>query len=262
MKWTFFKYQGTGNDFIIIDNRSGLFPKSKVEMIQRYCDRRFGIGADGLMLLEDSEAFDFEMVYFNADGHKGSMCGNGARCIVRFAQDQGIIEGQTKFLAMGDPYSAQVDPETVTIGMQPVDSIEVYSDHLFLDTGSPHHIQYVEDVEKVDVFKDGRALRYGEPYGQVGTNVNFVQQIDGNTFRVRTYERGVENETLSCGTGVTAVALASYHKSMTQDQQVKIETQGGTLKVDFSTENDRYTNIHLSGPAEFVFKGELDDAIL
>ena len=251
----FYKYEGAGNDFVIIDNRNGAFPKNDHGLIRRYCDRKFGIGADGLMLLENSEQGDFKMIYFNADGFPGSMCGNGGRCMVALAASLGLFQNETTFEANGDTYKARIHDDRVSLGMLDVDQINVFEECAYLDTGSPHHVIYTDKVSDVDVIGEGRKIRYGEPYNDAGTNVNFVEQKDDKTFKVRTYERGVENETLSCGTGVTAVALASFFLKKTKSERITIETLGGVLDVEFKFENDRFHSIILSGPATFVFKG-------
>jgi len=257
MKTDFYKYQGAGNDFVIIDNRQLLFPKNNNELIKRICDRKFGIGADGLMLLEDSGHSDFKMIYYNADGYQGSMCGNGGRCIVAFAKSLGMFDQKTSFEALGETYSATVGNDLVNLKMTDVREIQIHPDHVFLDTGSPHHISFTDNLSQLDVYKVGREIRYGPPYNELGTNVNFVQKINENTFKVRTYERGVEGETLSCGTGVTAAALASFHMNKTCSKSIDIQTLGGDLTIEFEKENDIYTNIILTGPASFVFKGSI-----
>lgn len=258
MKIDFYKYQGTGNDFVIFDNRNGFFPKENVEMVKKICDRRFGVGADGLMLLENAEGFDFKMVYFNADGNPGSMCGNGGRCLVSFAQSLELFDRETSFQANGERYQARVANRLVSLQMLDVNELKASEGHVFLDTGSPHHVQFEKNVKELDVFALGRKIRFGDPYREAGTNVNFVQQVDENTFRVRTYERGVENETLSCGTGVTAVALASYYLGKTRSNKLQIQTEGGVLEVDFTAENGKFSNVILTGPATFVYKGNIE----
>ena len=258
MKITFHKYQGVGNDFIIIDNRDKIFPKENTQLIRNYCDRKFGIGADGLMLLENSTHCDFKMLYYNADGNPGSMCGNGGRCIVAFAHFLGIFKNKTTFEAIGKIYYATIDNNVVSLTMNDVDQIEKHKEHIFLNTGSPHHIIFEEDLSQIDVYQKGKEIRYGSPYFEEGTNVNFVEQIDKNTFKVRTYERGVENETLSCGTGVTAVAIASHLLKKSKNRSMILQTLGGILEVSFDFENDTYKNIVLKGPATFVFKGIIE----
>ncbi len=258
MKTVFYKYQGAGNDFVIVDNREGLFDGTNPNRISAICDRRFGVGADGLILLENSAEADFRMVYFNADGYHGSMCGNGGRCLVAFAKSIGLFDTDAEFEANGNLYKASILDDRVSLSMLDVDRIDNFEEHAFLDTGSPHHVTFTENVSEIDVVGRGRKIRYGEPYGDEGTNVNFVEQKDETTFRVRTYERGVENETLSCGTGVTAVALASYFLEKTSSERVRIETLGGELEVNFKYAKGKFHNIVLVGPATFVFKGEIE----
>ncbi|MCB0459172.1 MAG: diaminopimelate epimerase [Flavobacteriaceae bacterium] len=254
----FYKYQGTGNDFIMIDNRQQIFPKNDTKLIERLCDRKFGIGADGLILLELSDLHDFTMIYHNADGKVGSMCGNGGRCTVAFAEQLGIIENKTVFDAFDGLHEASIKDAVVSLKMSDVTSVETFDNHLFLNTGSPHHITYVDNITKTDVYGVGKNIRYGAPYFEEGSNVNFVEQQNGNTFKVRTYERGVEDETLSCGTGVTAVALASHKSNKTKDTTIRLETQGGTLEVSFETDGEGYKNIYLKGEATLVFKGQIE----
>lgn len=256
MTTTFYKYQGTGNDFIMIDNRSLFFPKEDQNLVAFLCSRRFGIGADGLILLENDASLDFKMVYYNSDGKEGSMCGNGGRCIVAFAKYLGIIDTTTQFMAVDGPHSASVNENRVRLKMQDVKELKSKPNALYLNTGSPHHVQFVSDLEKFNVAKEGSKIRYGI-YGETGSNVNFVEQVTGDTFRVRTYERGVEDETLSCGTGVTAVALAMHHLGKLKDNFAHIIALGGQLKVEFDFENDTYCKVHLNGEAKQVFKGEI-----
>ncbi|PCE63648.1 diaminopimelate epimerase [Sediminicola luteus] len=257
MNQEFYKYQGTGNDFIMIDNREGLFPKDNIALIAHLCHRRLGIGADGLILIENETDHDFRMVYYNADGSCDTMCGNGGRCAVAFAKALGIIENKTTFTAVGHVYEASIDPENVvSLHMMDVSQLENRKDSVFLNTGSPHHVQLVDDLEEMDVNQEGAKLRYGL-YGQTGSNINFVHQEDPSTFKVRTYERGVEAETLSCGTGVCAVALAMHHKGHTQAQDITINTKGGQLGVRFQYQDDTYSQVYLSGPTVQVFKGQI-----
>lgn len=254
----FFKYQGTGNDFVVIDNRNGIFPTNDSALVARLCDRKFGIGADGLILLENTEDADFKMVYFNADGALGSMCGNGGRCIVAFAEYLKIIENNCTFTAADGLHEAHIADDLVSLKMIDVNNVEKGDDHVFLDTGSPHHIVFVSDTDAVDVYSEGKKIRYGKPYFEKGTNVNFVSENNDGTFSVRTYERGVENETLSCGTGVTAVALAVSHLNKTNQDKIQIATKGGNLQVSFTNINGKYEDIFLTGPATQVFKGQIN----
>ncbi len=255
MALTFYKYHGTGNDFIMIDNRQNQFPKDSTEQVAQLCDRRFGIGADGLILLEDDEDVDFTMVYYNSDGNQSSMCGNGGRCIVAFAQFLGIITATATFRAVDGIHYASIEGEIVSLQMKDVDGIRKKEHYSFLDTGSPHHVQLVSDLNKFNVAKEGAKLRYGM-YGEKGSNINFVE-ANGQGFAVRTYERGVENETLSCGTGVTAVALAMHYDGKATAENIKIKTPGGNLEVTFEKKDEGYGNIRLIGPAKKVFKGEI-----
>ena len=258
MTMTFYKYQGTGNDFIIVDNRLQNVDKNDTKRIQEICDRRFGIGADGFILLENDKISDFKMVYYNADGNESSMCGNGGRCITAFAKYLGIIDNRAKFMAIDGLHQSKIENDIVELQMQDVNTIKVFDQHSFLDTGSPHHVEMVSGLEKIDVKEEGSMIRYGEPYGKAGSNVNFVEQLSNNYFAVRTYERGVEDETLSCGTGVTAVALAMHKTSKTSFKDIRLKTQGGELKVRFETDVSGYKSIWLIGPTEQVFKGEIE----
>jgi len=258
MKLHFYKYQGTGNDFIMVDNRSSHFPKKDIQLIEKLCDRRFGIGADGLILLEQSQNQDFTMVYFNADGKEGSMCGNGGRCLVAFAKQLGIISNETTFDAVDGLHYASIENEIVSLKMIDVTEIQVESEHSFLNTGSPHHISFCESVAAINIKKIGKKIRYGAPYFEKGTNVNFAEKIDSNSFKIRTYERGVEDETLACGTGATAVAIAAHQAKKTNHNIIKIEVLGGHLEVSFENEGTNYTNVFLKGPAQFVFEGNIE----
>ena len=255
MTLTFYKYQGTGNDFVIIDNRALFFPKKDTKLVSFLCDRRFGIGADGLILLENDTQADFKMVYYNADGNQSTMCGNGGRCLVAFAKHLGVIENETTFNAVDGLHAAVITKDIVSLQMTDVSIIKHKPNSTFLDTGSPHHVQLIENLIDFDVAKEGAKLRYGV-YGATGSNINFVEQKAEDRFAVRTYERGVEGETLSCGTGVTAVAIAMHSSGKTNHNEVVIQTQGGDLTIRFDT-GEEYTNVHLTGPAKLVFKGEI-----
>ena len=261
MKLSFYKYQGTGNDFIMVDNRISVLSKNDTNLIRFLCDRRFGIGADGLILLEnpDDPRDDFKMVYFNSDGNESSMCGNGGRCLVAFAKFLGIISDKAAFTAIDGFHEAVIEKELVGLKMVDVEGVDKNGNALFLNTGSPHHVIFSDAVETLDVKKEGAAIRYSEAYNSKGgTNVNFVAPVDTNTFKVRTYERGVEDETLSCGTGVTAVALAAHASGKTSASTVHLSTPGGELSVRFTSEGNSYTDIWLTGPAKMVFKGEIE----
>ena len=258
MKLQFFKYQGTGNDFVMIDNRKSIFDKKDTKKIAFLCDRRFGIGADGLILLENHPTLDFKMVYYNSDGNPSTMCGNGGRCITAFAKHLGIIDNEASFEAVDGPHHSFIEEDIVKLQMQNVENIEDHKGHVFLDTGSPHHVQLEQNLETLDIRRIGSNIRYGSPYNEKGANVNFVKKNSNNNFAVRTYERGVENETLSCGTGVTAVALAMHFLGEAKNNLVSLQTPGGKLKVSFEKQQNRYTNIWLIGPAVMVYKGEIE----
>jgi diaminopimelate epimerase len=255
----FHKYEGTGNDFIFIDNRENGFPKTDSNLIEKLCDRRFGIGADGLILLENDVETDFRMVYYNSDGNQSSMCGNGGRCIVAFAKSLNLINDQTTFLATDGLHHAYIlENGIISLGMKDVDEVKIHDGYAFLDTGSPHHVMLVDDLDTYDVKANGAKIRYSDLYGKEGSNVNFVKQIDDNHFRLRTYERGVEDETFSCGTGATAVAIAMYAVGKTNSNHIKLDVEGGKLEVSFEKVGHNYTNVFLKGPATFVFEGEID----
>lgn len=252
----FYKYQATGNDFVMIDNRELWFDTSDTKLVAHLCDRRFGIGADGLILLQNHSEYDFEMVYYNSDGNQSTMCGNGGRCIAQFAYDLNVMSEKGVFLAVDGPHEATIEEARVNLKMINVGNPSKAGGDFFLDTGSPHHVRYVEDVQAYDVVKEGASVRYGEMYAsQGGTNVNFVSKIDNQKIAVRTYERGVEDETYSCGTGVTACAIVASLDNF--KSPVAIETKGGELAVSFEKAEDGYQNIWLSGPAKRVFVGEV-----
>lgn len=261
MELEFFKYQGTGNDFVIVDNRQKVLSKNNTNLFKFLCDRKFGIGADGLILLEErkNKKEDFEMVYFNSDGKESSMCGNGGRCIVAFAKHLGLVEEKAAFTAIDGFHEAKLQKDIVALKMADVVSVVEKASAVFLNTGSPHHTIFVDDVASLDIKDLGSKIRFSEEYRPAGgTNVNFVQSINDSRFKVRTYERGVEDETLSCGTGVTAVAIASYATGKTGSTAVTLETPGGELLVTFEPTNEGFKNIWLSGPAKMVFKGIID----
>ena len=258
MELEFYKYQGTGNDFVMIDNRSNTFPKENTQLVAHLCDRRFGIGADGLILLDNDAATDFRMVYYNSDGNLSSMCGNGGRCLVAFAKKLNVIQNETTFMATDGLHYATVGADGI-VSLQMIDVAEIKNtpDYSFLNTGSPHHVQLVTDLEHYNVKENGAAIRYGDLYGQQGSNINFVKKIDDATFSLRTYERGVEDETLACGTGATAVAIAMSAIGQTDLNTIHLNVEGGKLAVSFDIEDGKYTNVFLKGPAEFVFKGTI-----
>jgi len=254
MEFTFYKYQGTGNDFVIIDNREEFFPKKNTGLVAKICDRRFGVGADGLLLLENHPSADFKMVYYNSDGNLSSMCGNGGRCISHFAKYLGIISEEVTFEAVDGMHEATVKNDWVSLKMNNVENVNISEEYIFLNTGSPHHVEMVSNLQDFDVFTCGRNIR-NKIYGKEGANVNFVEQDDAAIFSVRTYERGVENETLSCGTGVTAVAIAMFETGRTSENKVLLKTPGGQLQVRFDKIGNGYKNVYLEGPATQVFRG-------
>ncbi len=256
MQIKFHKYQGTGNDFVMIDDRSGSFPFDNTGVIGFLCDRKMGIGADGVILIQNHPTLDFRMIYYNPDGSK-SLCGNGSRCAIAFAEALGIIKDKTTFETTDGVHNAFIEGDTYHFHLHDIEfSEDADARDVFLDTGSPHHVQFVEDVAAVDIVSQGSSIRYSDKYAPSGTNVNFVEPTDQG-IKVRTYERGVENETLSCGTGVTASALAASIKGF--ESPVSVETQGGLLQVSFEKSNtNHYQNIYLAGPAKKVFEGVVE----
>jgi len=259
MEYTFYKYQGTGNDFVMVDNRDDIFPKNDTKLVAKLCDRKFGIGADGLILLENGGSTDFRMVYYNSDGNESTMCGNGGRCIVAFANALDIIDNETEFDAVDSRHHATIDDNgIISLHMKDVNTVSVYENYVFMDTGSPHHVEVVANLPELDVKGIGASIRYSGLYGNQGANVNFVSQAGPDIFSVRTYERGVEDETLSCGTGVTAVAIAMKVTGKTEAHSITLQTPGGNLKVSFKQKGKQFTDVYLTGPAKFVFKGEAE----
>ena len=254
MDLEFYKYQGTGNDFIMVDNRTAVFDETDLALVTKLCDRRFGIRADGLILIKERAGYDFEMVYFNADGSQ-SMCGNGARCAVAFSRYLGLLTDECHFYAIDGAHVARYHEGQVELGMSAVNHIDEVGEDFFLNTGSPHYVRMVEDVRDYAVVEEGARIRYSEAYPD-GTNVNFVTVISEEEIFVRTYERGVEDETLSCGTGVTACALVFGRDK--GNSEVRIQTLGGRLKVRFKYTPEGFQDILLIGPAEQVFKGRIN----
>jgi diaminopimelate epimerase len=256
----FYKYQGTGNDFIVIDNRNAIVKTDKITFAQTWCDRRFGIGSDGIIFIEDSEETDFYMDFYNPDGSQ-SFCGNGSRCAVRFAQKLGIAKGTTvSFKAIDGVHRADLTDSTIAVKMKDVESIHLLDPDYFIHTGSPHYIAF-DEADSKNILEFGRTIRYSDAYKPGGTNVNLVKTISGNHIAVRTYERGVEDETFSCGTGVTACALSYAHKNGISHGTIQTDVKGGTLHVKFEKHANGYHNIWLEGPAEFVYQGFIDDTV-
>jgi diaminopimelate epimerase len=274
VKIPFFKYQGTGNDFVMIDQRQHQFlQKTDVETINHLCDRRFGIGADGLILLEnpkkdvytEGSSFDFQMIYFNADGRESSMCGNGGRCLVAFANYLQVFDNQCVFNAIDGLHDAKVRADGwVELKMIDVKKVEIGKDFYLLNTGSPHFVVFVEDLTDINVYENGREIRYSERFHKEGVNVNFVEIRKDGSLEVATYERGVEAETFSCGTGVTAAAIAFALKKAPdfekkQALSVPILTKGGNLEVRLQrSAGQRFQDIWLCGPAVQAFQGEVN----
>ena len=250
----FYKYQGTGNDFIMIDDREKEFDLTDNDLIAALCERRMGIGADGLILVREHDTLDFEMIYFNADGKESSMCGNGGRCIIAFAQMLEMTGNETTFMAIDGEHKGRLMDDGIYLQMQDVKKIEGVGDGLVLNTGSPHYIEMVDELDYIDVDKQGRKIRNSAPFKKDGINVNFV--LDASELQVRTYERGVEAETLSCGTGVVATAIAMHYANCIEETLVNVKTKGGELTVSFEEFNGGYRNIWLSGEASMVFAGE------
>ncbi|MBW6478621.1 MAG: diaminopimelate epimerase [Bacteroidales bacterium] len=268
MKLHFHKYHGAGNDFIIIDERVNNYLSSverNQQIIADLCNRRFGIGADGLMLLRSHPEYDFRMVYYNSDGYEGSMCGNGGRCLAAFAFHNRITtKEKALFIASDGLHQAVINSDDgksalVSLGMNDISEILKMGNDLFLDTGSPHLVRFVSDVEKMDVFNEGRKIRYSDVFKPGGTNVNFAEIVE-NSIHIRTYERGVENETLACGTGITATAIAAHFQGLLKNHvnEVKLIARGGKLNVSFTPHAASYSNIILTGPAVKVFSGEIE----
>lgn len=256
MQIRFSKYQGTGNDFVIIDQMSEAvaFDRDKIAFL---CDRKFGIGADGVMLLRPDSDTDFKMVYYNSDGKESSMCGNGGRCLVHFAYHQGYIKPKTKFMAIDGVHDAEVmENNIVSLRMADVSSIERFESAFILNTGSPHYVTFNIDPGNADIVKEGRSVRYSDRFQQEGINVNLAK-VNGDEVYVRTYERGVEDETLSCGTGVTATAIAAHYAGLLAATDIAIKTKGGDLRITFKLNNNIYTEVNLIGPAVNVFNGEI-----
>lgn len=259
MKIDFCKYQGTGNDFVIMDNREKKYDSLTQEQIAFLCDRRFGIGADGLMLLNEHPDYDFEMKYYNADGRESSMCGNGGRCLTKFANDVGFVQTLYKFIAIDGEHESSINLDgTVALKMGDVSEVKYENGNYILNTGSPHFIELTNDVMHLDVFKKGREIRNSPEFKNEGINVDFVEQTDiADKIIVRTYERGVEDETFSCGTGVTAAALVCSHND-NGFNRVEVQTKGGKLSVEYDKSGNSYKNIWLSGPAVKVYEGTIE----
>jgi diaminopimelate epimerase len=252
----FYKYQGAGNDFVMFDNREGMFPSQNTVLISRLCDRRFGVGSDGIILLNQHPTYDFEMVYHNADGSV-AMCGNGARCAVHLAYHLGIIGEETTFLAHDGVHQAQIEGGQITVNLSDVSQVDTYEDGFFLDTGTRHFVRVLAEnqlLSDYDVMAEGKKIRYDNRFMPEGTNASFVQRTNGQV-QMRIYERGVENETLSSGTGITAVALALAHAE-NLESPITVQARGGQLTIAFEQAGDgKFTQVFMTGPAVMVFEG-------
>ncbi len=253
MSIPFFKYQGTGNDFILIDNRNGDFDATNLDLVKRLCDRKFGVGSDGLILIQEAQSVDFEMVFFNPDGSQ-SLCGNGSRCAVMYARDLGIIQAGATFMTIDGPFNALITGSQIVLEMKDINLLEFIGNDIFIHNGSPHYLMFATNVSKINVYEQARQIRYSERFKTKGTNVNFVEVLSGHEIFTRTYERGVENETLSCGTGVVAASIAAslHHVA----SPVNVKTPGGDLRVEYEQVDEGvFTSIKLIGPAGIVFEG-------
>lgn len=259
MNIEFFKYHGAGNDFVMIDSRTLAESVFSEGVVKKLCDRHFGIGADGLILLLNDKNTDFRMKYFNSDGREGTMCGNGGRCIASFAHRLGIISKKAVFSGIDGMHEAFIcDKLNVSLKMSDVSKIKLLEDGYFLDTGSPHFVIFRDDISTIDVFREGREIRYQDRFSPGGTNVNFIRMLKDDELDVRTYERGVEDETLACGTGAVASAISAYLYKNTDKNSYLLHARGGNLNVSFNTDGkEKFSNIWLKGPAEFVFKGNI-----
>ena len=255
----FEKYQGTGNDFVMLDNLSGQYDLLTIEQISHLCDRRFGVGADGLIKINRHADYDFEVDYYNSDGSK-SFCGNGARCAVKFAGTLGLAIDNCRFLGIDGEHKAQFKNGLVYLDMLPVGTIEQLKDAFVLQTGSPHYVKFSEDLSTENIVEYGKSIRYSDQFKKDGINVNLVKRVANDSIQIETYERGVEDETLSCGTGATACALVlATTENRIGDYEISVAVKGGNLKVAYSyLGNNSFENIQLIGPAECVFKGTMD----
>lgn len=257
----FSKYHGTGNDFVMIDGREQETAHFDTSLIHRLCDRRFGIGGDGLIILEGSKRFDFTMRYFNADGREGTMCGNGGRCITAFAKRLGLLTTHTTFEGIDGAHEASILPNgEIRLKLVDVKGIEQLEDGYLLDTGSPHFVSFVKKLEQLSVEHEGAKIRHQKRFGKGGVNVNFVEPgSDSNQIFVRTFERGVEGETWSCGTGVAAAAITTCFHSGSDKSSYDVQTRGGRLNIAFRSSGEQhFTEIYLTGPALHVYDGSID----
>ena len=258
MKISFDKYHGCGNDFIIINNLSNTFPNSSVNLIKNLCDRNLGIGADGLILINDSKNEAFEMKYYNSDGKISTMCGNGGRCAMHYSSQMGISNEKSKFLACDGLHYGEVSNDSVRISLQGVDGYRLINDDIFIDTGSPHLVKILKNISNINILKKSRDIQKSKDFISSGVNVNYVSIIDPDSIQLRTYERGVENETLSCGTGAVAAALSFSIVTNSSLKKVLVKTLGGNLLVEFKNDNNNFYDIYLSGKVKKVFSGVIN----
>ena len=259
MKLQFEKYQGTGNDFVMIDNREKRFNAMELP-VSALCDRKFGIGADGVIVIEHHDSLDFNMIYFNPDGSQ-SFCGNGSRCAVAFAHSLGMIGDETNFLSTDGAHFAQMRNGLIELKMHDVTQVERVQSDFVINTGSPHYLRFVSDVNDIDIIPNAKEIRYNERFAKEGINVNFIEQKSDGGIRIRTYERGVEDETLSCGTGVTAAVLGDFLNhgaKASSSTNTIVDSRGGTLSVRFTYSDNHFTNIFLVGPARKTYTGEIE----
>lgn len=259
MRLMFSKYEGAGNDFVLIYDRGCMFPTGDASLISKICDRRFGVGGDGLMLLRPSTKLDFKMIYFNSDGHEGSMCGNGGRCFAAFARDMGLLEEETaiRFEAMDGIHEAVFEDKYVRLKMKDVDKVEKSGQGFFVNTGSPHYVELLNSWNNIDFVADAGKIRNSQEFAPEGVNVNMAVKIAENTLENRTFERGVEDETLACGTGSVALALCADSLGLVKSP-VSIKMPGGNLWVSYIKEENMYKEVWLKGEANFVFQGQVE----
>ena len=256
MKIKFEKYESGGNDFVLIDDRNNLYDLNS-DKIKTICDRNFGIGSDGLIILKKSKIADFKMIYYNSNGQTSSLCGNGTRCLFSFSSSLGINKKIAKIETSEGIYTARItNRNLVSLKMKNIDNIILFDNKAYLNSGSPHHVEMIKDLNKISVAKMASSIRFSSRYSPNGTNVNFFNKISDKKFEIRSYERGVEDETLSCGTGATAVAIAVHAMGLTTESEIIIKTRGGELFISFEASETGYKNIYLEGPTNFVFKGE------
>ena len=257
MELIFDKYHGLGNDFVIIDGRSLNFQQLNQNQIKKICNRNFGVGADGLILIKDHLKLDFEMIYYNSDGLLSSMCGNGARCSVAFAYEKNICSEKMVFMAYDGPHKGFILADSnIKLSFNDISNIKENEYGIYIDSGSPHLLIFDKNIEELNFKELGSSIRHSKKFLKEGVNVNFIEHINKNRFKLRTYERGVEDETLSCGSGAVAAAISAHYKGLAKNySEILIQTLGGALKVDFKCEKEKYFKTYLSGKTQKVFSG-------